>query len=91
MPLGFEQIHNIEYSFSEKIYIAVFGMPIVGLRIRARNIFALIPSDRNYDNILDAGSGSGVAWMAHVGGFVIGILLIKLMGNRRRPVVEIIE
>lgn len=38
-----------------------------------------------------AGSGSGVAWMAHVGGFVIGILLIKLMGNRQRPIIEIIE
>jgi membrane associated rhomboid family serine protease len=31
----------------------------------------------------NAGSGSGIAWLAHVGGFVIGILLIKLM--QRRP------
>jgi len=38
-----------------------------------------------------AGSGSGIAWMAHVGGFIIGILLIKLMKNKRRPVIEIIE
>ena len=38
-----------------------------------------------------AGSGSGIAWMAHVGGFIIGIILIKLMKNKRRPVIEIIE
>ena len=38
-----------------------------------------------------AGSGSGIAWLAHVGGFIIGILLIKLMRNKRRPVIEIIE
>jgi membrane associated rhomboid family serine protease len=45
------------------------------------------------------GGGSGIAWLAHVGGFVIGILLIKLMQRRprirpprRRPVrIELIE
>ncbi|MCP4217962.1 MAG: rhomboid family intramembrane serine protease, partial [bacterium] len=40
---------------------------------------------------LYASGGSGIAWMAHVGGFVIGVLLIKLMRNRSRPVFEIIE
>lgn len=38
-----------------------------------------------------AGSGSGIAWMAHVGGFIIGIILIKLMRNKRKPVIEIIQ
>lgn len=38
-----------------------------------------------------AGSGSGIAWMAHVGGFIIGLILIKLMGKKRRPVIEILQ
>ena len=38
-----------------------------------------------------AGSGSGIAWLAHVGGFIMGILLIKLMKKKERVHVEIIE
>jgi SAM-dependent methyltransferase len=60
MLLGSEQIHHPDYSLPEKIYIALFGMPIIGLRIRGRNIFQLIPKDRAYHHILDAGSGPGV-------------------------------
>lgn len=37
-----------------------------------------------------AGSGSGVAWIAHVGGFIIGIILIKLLRNKQKPIVEFI-
>ena len=64
MKLGREQIHHPDYSLFEKLYIAIFGMPIIGLRIRARNIFSLIPKDVNYKNILDAGSGPGVVTFA---------------------------
>lgn len=60
MFLGKEQIHNPSLSLIEKIYVFIFGMPIVGLRIRCRNILSLIPTDRAYKKILDAGSGSGV-------------------------------
>ena len=60
MSLGKEQIHHPGYSRLEKAYIAVFGVPIVGLRIRARNVFSLIPRNRHYERILDAGSGTGV-------------------------------
>jgi 2-polyprenyl-3-methyl-5-hydroxy-6-metoxy-1,4-benzoquinol methylase len=60
MFLGREQIHHPDYSILEKAYIAVFGIPVVGLRIRARNIFSFIPSGRSYRHILDAGSGPGV-------------------------------
>ncbi len=60
MFLGREQIYHPEYSIFEKIYIALFGMPVVGLRIRGRNIFSLIPKDCQYEKILDAGSGPGV-------------------------------
>jgi 2-polyprenyl-3-methyl-5-hydroxy-6-metoxy-1,4-benzoquinol methylase len=58
--LGHEQIYNPSYSILEKLYIAALGMPIVGLRIRARNVLSLIPKGRKYNRILDAGSGSGV-------------------------------
>ena len=39
-----------------------------------------------------AGSGSSVAWMAHVGGFVIGILLIRWLRKKpRKPIIEFID
>jgi SAM-dependent methyltransferase len=60
MLLGREQIYNPNYSNFEKTYIALFGMPVVGLRIRGRNIFSLIPKGKKYRKILDAGSGPGV-------------------------------
>jgi len=37
-----------------------------------------------------AGGQSGIAWLAHVGGFFIGILLIKML-RKKQPVFEIIE
>jgi 2-polyprenyl-3-methyl-5-hydroxy-6-metoxy-1,4-benzoquinol methylase len=58
--LGREQRHNPQNSFLEKVYILTFGMPIVGLRIRGRNVFRLIPKHRDYKQVLDAGSGTGV-------------------------------
>ncbi len=33
---------------------------------------------------LTQASGGGVAWFAHVGGFIAGVVLIKLMGTRER-------
>jgi len=60
MFLGKEQIHHPGYSTIEKAYIALLGMPVVGLRIRARNVFSLIPKGGQYKRILDAGSGPGV-------------------------------
>lgn len=35
--------------------------------------------------VLNIGAGGGVAWFAHIGGFLIGILLIKAMTKRRKP------
>ncbi len=60
MFLGKEQVHNPAYSKFEKVYIFLFGIPIIGLRIRARNVFSFIPPNKRYQNILDAGSGTGV-------------------------------
>ena len=58
--LGREQRHNPSYSLLERLYITIFGMPIIGLQIRGRNVFSLIPKHRQYNTILDAGSGPGV-------------------------------
>jgi membrane associated rhomboid family serine protease len=35
--------------------------------------------------IINVGMGGGVAWFAHIGGFLVGILLIKVFSGRRRP------
>jgi len=56
--LGKELIYNNNLNTAEKIYIRIFGVPINGLRIRARRILPLISND--YKNILDAGCGPGV-------------------------------
>jgi len=60
MFIGSELAYHPHYSSAERLYIRLFGVPIVGLRIRARNVFSLIPEDRSYRDILDAGSGPGV-------------------------------
>jgi membrane associated rhomboid family serine protease len=39
---------------------------------------------------LSAGSGSGIAWLAHVGGFIMGFLLVKLFLDGKKPVGEIV-
>ena len=39
---------------------------------------------------LSAGSGSGIAWLAHVGGFILGFLLIRFLVDKKKPIVEVI-
>ncbi len=39
---------------------------------------------------LSAGGGSGIAWLAHVGGFILGFLLVKLFLDGKKPAVEIV-
>ena len=81
MLLGQELIHHPGYSRLEKLYIRLFGVPIVGLRIRARNVFSLIPRNRHYSQILDAGSGPGVISFElgkrYSGSSVLGIDLLE--------------
>jgi membrane associated rhomboid family serine protease len=40
---------------------------------------------------LSAGGGSGIAWLAHVGGFILGFLLVKLFLSGKKPAVEIVQ
>jgi membrane associated rhomboid family serine protease len=35
--------------------------------------------------VLNVGTGGGVAWFAHIGGFLMGIVLIKLFTKKRKP------
>ncbi len=58
--IGQEQRFHPSYSAAERGYISLLGVPVVGLRIRARNILALLPTGLNPKEVLDAGSGPGV-------------------------------
>jgi len=35
--------------------------------------------------VLNVGAGGGVAWFAHIGGFVVGLLFIRAVRKKRRP------
>ncbi|MBF0390114.1 MAG: rhomboid family intramembrane serine protease [Desulfamplus sp.] len=39
-------------------------------------------------NATGSGGASGIAWWAHVGGFIAGIVMVKLWGEISQPVVE---
>lgn len=41
--------------------------------------------------IINVGMGGGVAWFAHIGGFLVGILLIKVFSRRRRAYRTVIK
>lgn len=58
MPIGRELVHDDSLSFLERLYIWLLGVPINGLRIRARRILPLIT--QKYRHILDAGCGPGI-------------------------------
>lgn len=58
--IGTEQRFHPEYSRAERAYISLLGVPVVGLRIRARNIESLLPAGAAPRRILDIGSGPGV-------------------------------
>jgi SAM-dependent methyltransferase len=58
--IGREQRFHPDYTAAERGYIALLGVPVVGLRIRARNILRLLPAGFDPSQVLDAGSGPGV-------------------------------
>jgi membrane associated rhomboid family serine protease len=37
-----------------------------------------------------AGGGESIAWLAHVGGFIMGMILLTVFLNRKKPLVEIL-
>ncbi|NTW88090.1 MAG: class I SAM-dependent methyltransferase [Desulfobulbaceae bacterium] len=60
MLIGGEQRFHPAYSSIERAYIGLFGVPVVGLRIRARILDGFLPDNLVPGHILDAGSGPGV-------------------------------
>jgi membrane associated rhomboid family serine protease len=37
-----------------------------------------------------AGGGESIAWLAHVGGFILGMLLLKIFLSKKKPLIEIL-
>lgn len=59
--IGREFCRDDELSFLERLYIGIFGIPINGLRTRARRVLPFLAGKRG--RILDAGCGQGVFTM----------------------------
>ncbi|HLO30008.1 MAG TPA: class I SAM-dependent methyltransferase [Anaerolineales bacterium] len=81
MPFGSEIALTPGLSIFERWYIRIFGVPILGLRIRARTILPLLKKVGTPRRILDAGSGRGIMTMECAKKFpqskVIGADLLK--------------
>ena len=74
----------------ERFYIKVFGVPILGLRIRARRILSLAKG--NFQRILDAGCGRGIFTFALARKFkeaqIVGIDLDKEQINTNKQIAQ---
>ena len=64
MPFGAEVALTPGLAASERLYIKLFGVPILGLRIRARSILRLLDEVGTPRRIVDAGSGRGLMVLA---------------------------
>lgn len=56
--IGSELRHDDRLSLAERAYVTLFGIPINGLRIRARRVLPLV--EGKCGRILDAGCGQGI-------------------------------
>jgi len=64
MPFGVEIALTPGLRAFERLYIKLLGVPILGLRIRARTILRLLDDVGQPQRIVDAGSGRGVMVIA---------------------------
>jgi membrane associated rhomboid family serine protease len=65
------------------VFFTVFELPaavMIGIWFAEQAVFAAT----NLTN--PAGGGGGVAYFAHVGGFLFGLATVRLLANRRKPV-----
>ena len=86
MPFGSEVALSPEFNAIERLYIRLFGVPILGLRVRARTILGFLDQVGAPQRIADGGSGRGLMALACARRFapaeVIGVdLNAKQMDN----------
>ncbi len=90
--IGREQRFHPSYSAAERGYISLLGVPVVGLRIRARNILSLLPDGIDPKEVLDAGSGPGVITFMLAGKYsdarVTGVDMLEEEINASRAIAE---
>ena len=93
MFIGRELIHDESLSKLERLYIWLLGVPINGLRIRARRILPLIA--KGYKHILDAGCGPGIFTFELArrlpGSRVVGIDVDSRLVEKNQRIVEKIK
>lgn len=64
MPFGSEMALTPGLSSFERLYIKLFGAPVLGLRVRARTILPLLDGVTGLTDIVDVGSGRGMMTLA---------------------------
>jgi trans-aconitate methyltransferase len=64
MPFGSEIAFTPGLSLMERLYIRLFGAPILGLRVRAKTILSFLNDVETPRRIVDAGSGRGMITLA---------------------------
>lgn len=90
MPFGSEVALTPGLSSLEKMYIQLFGVPILGLRIRARTILSFLDRVGLPRRIVDAGCGRGVITLACARKFpaaeVVGVDLDDVQNHHNRDI-----
>jgi membrane associated rhomboid family serine protease len=75
------------------VYTLLFlGFFVQVVRIPALVVIGLWFFIQVINGLLSTGSRGGVAWFAHIGGFIAGIVLIKLFVKKRRQrIIELVD
>jgi len=66
-----------------KVRLLVFIGIITILRVRASIVLVFWFVYQFLNVLKSSGEGGGVAWWAHIGGFIAGILIIFLLGKKK--------
>ena len=92
MPFGTEVALTPGLTAFERLYIKLLGVPILGLRIRARTILHLLDDVGTPQRIVDAGSGRGMMVLACARRFpeatVMGVDLLASQNTLNNHIVQ---
>jgi SAM-dependent methyltransferase len=92
MPFGIEVALTPGLTAFERLYIKLLGVPILGLRIRARTILHLLDDVGTPQRIVDAGSGRGMMVLACARRFpkatVMGVDLLASQNTLNNHIVQ---